>query len=268
MSNVEVERDGHVAVVTLNRPPVNALDAATFAEIADTFESFGHDRSVRAAVLAASGERAFSAGVDLDDSPRRHRPDGRQQDGGPQGDPADQVDPGLVVRRCFWSIYDSAVPVIAAVDGPAIGAGVALVASCDLIVVSDRATFTLREINVGVLGGVKHAQRLLGPYLSKRMLLTGDAVPASELYRVGATEPVVASEQVVPAAVALGQRIARNSPIAVRLAKESANRVEHLGLQDGYRLEQDYTTRVNRFADSTEARRAFLEKREPEFDWE
>ena len=81
-------------------------------------------------------------------------------------------------------------------------------------------------------------------------------------------EALVAPDDVVPTALALAGRIAANSPIAVRLAKESANRVESLSLQDGYRLEQDYTTRVNRFADSGEARRAFLEKRAPEFEWE
>jgi enoyl-CoA hydratase len=268
MDNVRVEQTDHVAVVTLDRPPVNALDAVTFKELGEVFESFAHNRSVSAAVLTAAGERAFCAGVDLQDSPRRQRPDGRQEDGGPQGDPAEQVDSGRVVRRCFGGIYDCAVPVIAAVNAPAIGAGLALAASCDMIVVSDRATFALREITVGVLGGVRHAQRLLGPFISKRMLLTGDAVPAAELYRLGAAEAVVEPDAVVPTAVALARQIASNSPIAIRLAKESANRVEHLSLQDGYRLEQDYTTRVNRFADSSEARRAFLEKRDPAFGWE
>ena len=268
MSNVTIERSDRVALVTLDRPPVNTLDAATFNELGEVFESLAHDRSVNAAVLTAAGDRVFCAGVDLDDSPRRYRTDGRREDGGPKGDPADQIDPGRVVRRCFWGIYDCAVPVIAAVNAPAVGAGVALVGSCDLIVASDRATFALREITVGVLGGVRHAQRLLGPFVSKRMLLTGDAVPAAELHRLGALEALVAPDDVVPTALALAGRIAANSPIAVRLAKESANRVESLSLQDGYRLEQDYTTRVNRFADSGEARHAFLEKRTPEFEWE
>jgi enoyl-CoA hydratase len=268
MDNVRIERHDRVAVVTIDRPPVNALDAITFREIADAFESFAHDRSLSAAVLTAAGERAFCAGVDLQDSPRRHRPDGRAEDDGPQGDPSDQLDPGRVVRRCFNAVYDCAVPVIAAVDAPVIGAGVALVASCDMIVLSERATFALREITVGVLGGVRHTQRLLGPYLSKRMFLTGDAVSAAEMYRLGATEPIVGPGEVVDTAIALAQKIATNSPLAIRLAKESANRVEHLSLQDGYRLEQEYTTRVNRFADSGEARRAFLEKRAPEFSWE
>jgi enoyl-CoA hydratase len=166
------------------------------------------------------------------------------------------------------SIYDCSVPVIAAVNAAAIGAGVAIVGSCDLVVASENARFALKEINVGVLGGVKHAQRLLGPFKAKRMLLTGEWVPASELHRLGAVEAVVPPEQLLPTAIALAESIAANSPIAVRLAKESANRVETLGVEDGYRLEQDYTLRISRHADSAEARTAFLEKREPQFRWE
>ena len=267
-SNVRVEQAGRVAVVTIDRPPVNAIDARTFNELADAFEALAHDRSVSVAVLTAAGERTFCGGVDLQDSPRRYRPDGRAEDGGPQGDPADQVDPGAIVRRCFWAIYDCAVPVIAAVNGPAIGAGMALVASCDLVVASQRARFALKEITVGVLGGVCHAQRLVGPWKAKRMFLTGEWVPAEELYRLGSVEAVVPPDQLMPVALELAASIAANSPIAVRLAKESANRVEPLGLKEGYRLEQDYTMRVNRHADAGEARRAFLEKRDPEFRWE
>jgi enoyl-CoA hydratase len=158
--------------------------------------------------------------------------------------------------------------VIAAVTGNCVGAGVALVGSCDLVICSDQARFALREITVGVLGGVRHTQRLVGPFKAKRMFLTGEWVPAQELYRLGSVEAVVAPEDLLPAALDLAGQIAANSPIAVRLAKESANRVEGLDLKDGYRLEQDYTVRVNRHADSQEARKAFFEKRDPAFRWE
>ena len=268
MANVHVETKGRVALVTLDRPPVNALDYATFTELAETFESLGRTREFSAAVLTAPGERLFCGGVDLKDSPRRYRTDGRFADDGPQGDPSDQIDPGRVVRRCFWSIYDCAVPVIAAVNGTTIGAGVALVGSCDLVVCSENARFSLREITVGVLGGVKHAQRLVGPFMAKRMFLTGDEITGHDLYRVGTAEAVVAPAELVPTALALAERIAANSPIAVRLAKESANRVEALELHDGYRMEQDYTIRVGRYADAAEARTAFFEKRPPAFQWE
>ncbi|MDE3204957.1 MAG: enoyl-CoA hydratase/isomerase family protein [Acidobacteriota bacterium] len=265
---VQVDRRGRVAVVTLDRPPVNALDSGAFAALAEAFESFGSDRSISAAVLTAAGDRIFCGGVDLEDSPRRMRPDGRQEDGGPQGDPRDQLDSGAIVRRCFWSIHDCAVPVVAALNGSAVGAGVALLASCDLLVASSAARVALKEINVGVLGGYRHAQRLVGGWKARRMLLTGDWVAADELLRLGAAEEVVEPDQLLPAALGLAERIAANSPIAVRLAKESANRVEALDLHDGYRLEQDYTLRVSRFADSAEARMAFLEKRSPDFVWE
>ena len=268
MANVQVETHGRVAVVTLNRPPVNALDYATFSEIADVFESLSRSRNVSAAVFTAPGEKLFCGGVDLQDSPRRYRTDGRFTDDGPQGDPSDQIDPGRVVRRCFWSIYDCAIPVIAAVNGTAIGAGMALVGSCDLVIASENARFALKEITVGVLGGVKHAQRLVGPFMAKRMFLTGDFVTGHDLYRMGSAEPVVAPDQLMPAALALAERIASNSPIAVRLAKESANRVEALELHEGYRMEQDYTIRVGRYGDAVEARTAFLEKRPADFRWE
>ncbi len=268
MSNVQLDIADRIAVVTLDRPPVNALDSATFDELADTFDSLAHRRDVSVAILRASGERAFCGGVDLADSPRRHRADGRSEDGGSQGDAADQVDPGRVARRCFFAIRECAVPVIAAVDAPAIGAGVALVASCDLVFASERAVFALTEINVGVLGGYRHAQRLVGPFKAKRMLLTGERLPASELYRLGAVEAVTAPADLVPAVMATAHAIAAKSPLAVRMAKESANRVEFLDLLDGYRLEQDYTVRINRHADSAEARRAYLEKRDPDFRFE
>lgn len=268
MEHVKLDYDGAVAIVTLDRPPVNALAHQTFAEIAEVFTALGSGRDVRAAVLTSANPRIFCAGVDLDDSPRRYRTDGRFRDGEPRIDARYQVDPGLVVRECFWSIFECAVPVIGAVNGKAIGAGMAMVACCDMVVASTDASFALTEINVGVLGGVRHAQRMVGPYFAKRMFLTGEFVEAKELYRRGALEAVVAPDDLLPTAMKLAQTIASKSPIAVRLAKDSANRVEFLPLQEGYRLEQEYTNRVKRFADSDEARLAFQAKRPPEFLWE
>jgi enoyl-CoA hydratase len=178
------------------------------------------------------------------------------------------LDPGRIVRECFNSIYDCSVPVIAAVDSKAIGAGLVLAACCDLVVASHQASFALTEINVGVLGGVRHTQRFVGPYLSRRLFYTGEYVSADELYRRGVIEAVVSSEELMPTAQALATTIASKSPIAIRLAKESANRVEFMTLKEGYRLEQDYTARVKRFADSAEAGLARTQKRDPEYRWE
>lgn len=269
LEHVRVEVRDRVAVVTLDRPPVNALAYRTFEEITTTMERLSAGREASAIVFrAAPDARVFCGGVDLQDSPRRHRPDGRLADDAPRGDARDQIDPGRIARRCFDSIYECGLPVIAAVHGKAIGAGVPIVASCDLVVASTEASFALTEINVGVLGGVRHAQRLCGPFLAKRMFLTGELVSADEVYRRGGIEQVVEPEHLFETAVSLATAVAAKSPIAVRLAKESANRVESMSLHDGYRTEQDYTQRVKRHADSDEARLAFMEKRAPQFRWE
>ena len=269
MDHVTLEIEDRIAIVTLKRPPVNALSFQTFNEIKEVFDSLSSSRHASVAILRSSPDlKLFCGGVDLQDSPKRFRPDGRFEDGEPQFDARYQVDPGKVARECFWSIFECGIPVIAAVHGKAIGAGVAIVASCDLVVASDDASFALTEINVGVLGGVRHAQRFVGPFLAKRMFLTGELVGADEIYRRGGIEAVVPPDQLMETALGIARTIAAKSPIAVRLAKESANRVESLSLQDGYRLEQDYTGRVKRHADSNEARMAFLEKRDPDFRWE
>jgi enoyl-CoA hydratase len=269
MEHVNIEVSDKIAVVTIDRPPVNALSYQTFTEISEAMEQLSATREASVIILrAAPDARVFCGGVDLQDSPRRHRPDGRPEDGAPQGNARDQVDSGRVARHSFDSIYECGLPVIAAVHGKTIGAGVAIVASCDLVVASTEASFALTEINVGVLGGVRHAQRLCGPFLAKRMFLTGEYVSADEVYRRGGIEAVVEPDQLMDAAMGLATTIAGKSPIAVRLAKESANRVEPMALLDGYRTEQDYTQRVKRHADSEEARRAFMEKRPAKFTWE
>jgi enoyl-CoA hydratase len=231
------------------------------------FGSLARRRDVRVAIFNSS-QRIFCAGVDLIDSPKRYRTDGRAEDGGPQGDPRDQIDPGLVVREAFWGVYDCAVPVIAAVDGKAIGAGAVLVSLCDMVVATPRFEMALPEVNVGVLGGVKATQRMMGPYLAKRMFLTGEYVGAEEMYRRGVLEAIVAPDKLMPTAKTLAEKMTSKSPIAIRLAKESANRVEYMDLREGYRTEQDYTIRVRRHADSGEAGRAFAERRAPAFRWE
>jgi enoyl-CoA hydratase len=269
VEHVTVEVADGVAVVTINRPPVNALSQQTFAELIEAFAMLSAGRDASVAILRSSPDlKLFCGGVDLGDSPRRHRPDGRLEDGGAKGDARDQVDPGRLPRDCFNAIFQCGVPVIAAVHGKVIGAGVAIVASCDLVVASTDASFALTEINVGVLGGVRHAQRLVGPFLAKRMFLTGEYVGADEVYRRGGIEAVVPKAELLDAAMAIARPIATKSPIAVRLAKESANRVESMDLLNGYRTEQDYTSRVKRHSDADEAGLAFAEKRTATYHWE
>ena len=178
----------------------------------------------------------FCGGVDLNDSARRH---GREKVA--DDSIVDLLDPGSIVRDCFWALSDCPLPVIGAINGAAVGAGLALVACCDVIIASENARFALPEINAGVLGGGRHLQRMVGPYKTRKMFYTGEFVTAEEFHRLGAVEKVVPAGELMAEARALADVIATKSPIGLRLAKESLNRVEDLGLKDGYRLEQDYT---------------------------
>jgi enoyl-CoA hydratase len=254
-----VEIDDHIATVTLDRPPVNAIDHATMAEMVEVFESFEANREVRVAIFTAAGTRAFMAGVDLrsvDADPDPHAVPARYQ-----------LDRGRIARDAMWAITDCAVPVIAAVNGPALGAGLAFAACCDIIVAADHATFGATEINVGLLGASAHVSSLVGRHKAREMFFTGEQVAASELNRIGAVREVVAVAELMPRARQLAAQLAEKSPIALRLAKESMNRVDGLPLKDAYRTEQDYTARLQRYDDSLEARAAFLEKRPPEWRW-
>ena len=262
MEFVRIDIQDRIATVTFDRPPVNALNAQAFRELGEAFTSLTHGTDASVAVFTAAGDRVFCAGVDLHDSARRH---GRETAAGDSV--VDLLDPGSIVRDCFWAIADCPLPVIGAINGAAVGAGLALVATCDVIIASERARFALPEINAGVLGGGRHLQRMIGPYKTRKMFFTGEFVGAEEFHRLGAVEAVVAPDELMPTARALADKIATKSPIGLRLAKESLNRVEDLPLKEGYRLEQDYTGRLTRYHDSAEARLAYLEKRAPEWTW-
>ena len=255
---VTVEIDNHVATVTYCRPPVNATVPETMYEIGRAFNGLSDDRNVRAAIFTGCGARAFMAGADLKEGPR---PDPAQV-------PPDWVtDPGRVAREAMWALYDCAVPVIGAINGAAVGGGLAFASLCDILIAVDTARFATAEINVGLLGASSHLVRMVGPYKARKMFFTGEFVSAEEMHRLGAVESVVSADELMPAARALAGDLAQKSPIALRLAKESMNRTEFMSLKDGYRVEQDYTTRLLGFDDASEARKAFREKRDPEWKW-
>ena len=251
--NLRVAVDAHVAVVTLDRPPVNALDMATLAEIHETFTHVAEDWDVRAVVFASASERAFCAGVDI-----------KPRDQNASDEPRD-TDRMRIARESMWAILDCPVPVIAAVNGPALGGGLAYAACCDIIVASERASFGCPEVDVGLLGAGSHLARMVGPYRMRELYYTARRVPAREMYELGGISRVVPHDSLMDEALSIAGEIASKSPPAIRLAKEALNRVEDLPLKEAYRTEQDYTARLSAYEDSAEAKRAFLEKREPVF---
>ncbi|WP_454624654.1 enoyl-CoA hydratase/isomerase family protein [Bradyrhizobium cenepequi] len=242
--------DEGVALLTMKFPPVNALSRTLGDELTLALDVISETDEVRAVVLTGAG-RVFCAGADL--KGRKDIVKG----------PGDLPAHSRRTRECFHTIRECAKPVVAAVNGPALGAGLAIVASCDIIVVSTSAVFGLPEIDVGLMGGTSHAKRLFSHSLLRRMALTGYRVPGPELYRLGVVEACVADEAVVESAISIAQNIGSKSPLAIKMAKQTLNAIEDMTLRDGYRYEQDMTAAISRTEDAKEAQRAFAEKRKP-----
>ena len=248
---VRMTVENGVAVVTIDNPPVNAQSMDTIYAITDAFDEISDRGEVRVAVLTGAG-KMFSAGADL-----KNRPD--------LSAPGATWKRNRAVREVGYAIMECKKPVIAAVNGPALGAGLGIVACCDIIVCSNTASFGLPEIDVGLMGGGKHAARLIPHSLQRRMMLTGYRVPADELYRRGIIEASLPPEELMPFVMDMAQTIAAKSPLATLLAKDSMNTIENMTFRDGYRYEQNNTHRLSKTDDAEEAVRAFVEKRAPVF---
>ena len=242
----------YVAVVTMDRPPVNAQSAQMHSDLALVFDTISDRDDVRVAILTGAG-KCFSAGADIKDRAGKERA------------PGEAWQHNRRVREAFHAIVECEKPVIAAINGPALGAGLAVAGSCDILLAAEDATIGLPEINVGLMGGGRHAMRLFGHSRTRRMLFTGLRMDGRELYRLGVVEACVPAAKLMDAAMEMAREIASKSPVAMRLAKHSLNTIEGMSLRDGYRFEQNMTMELGKTEDSKEAMRAFVEKRAPVF---
>lgn len=244
--------EDYVALVQLANPPVNAHSQQLLTEVAWTFDTISDRDDIRVAILTGAG-KCFCAGADL------------KERAGRQPQPGDHWQNSRRAREAYHSIMECRKPVIAAINGPALGGGLALAASCDILLASELGCLGLPEINVGLLGGGRHTQRLFGHSRLRRMMLTGLRVFGPELYRLGVVEACTAPEALLEAAREIAREIAAKSPLAIGLAKHALNQIETMSLRDGYRFEQSMTGELAKSADSQEAMRAFVEKRAPVF---
>lgn len=250
--HLTVSVDGHVAIVLLNNPPVNALSRTMMLELARVFDVISETDSVRAVLLSAQG-KVFCAGADL-----KGRSDIIKG-------PGDLPLHSRNTRECFHAIRECAKPVVGAINGAALGAGLAIMASCDVLVAASTAKVGLPEIDVGLLGGGRHGMRLFSHSRLRRMMLTGMRVDGDELYRLGVVEASVPVEKVLETGLVIAREIASKSPLGTRLAKQTLNAIEEMSLRDGYRYEQDMTATIAQTEDAKEAQAAFREKRAPVF---
>jgi len=241
-----------VATILLANPPVNALSTDMMNELSWVLDRISETPEVRAVVLSGKG-KIFCAGADL------------KSRGETIKGPGDLPQHSRRTRECFHAIRECAKPVVGAINGAALGAGLAIVASCDILIAASTAVVGLPEINVGLLGGGRHGMRLFGHSRLRRMMLTGLRVDGDELYRLGIVEAAVPADALMDRAMELARELASKSPLATVLAKQTLNAIEDMSLRDGYRYEQDMTAAIAKTEDAQEARRAFLEKRAPVF---
>lgn len=246
-----VERNDKVAKLVIDRAPANALTLSMYDEIADRFDELSADTSINCIILTATGTRVFCAGLDLKEFVTATVEEDPQR--------------ALIVRRMFAAVRHAAVPVIAAVNGPALGAGCVLASVCDIRLATPNATFGLPEVNVGRCGGTAHMGRHLPPGILRQMVFTAKPISAEEAYRFGFVNAIHSAETLVQEAEDMAHHIAAKAPLGLRLGKESMNRAEFMPVDDAYELEQTYSTRLMTTADAREAARAVVEKRTPVF---
>jgi enoyl-CoA hydratase len=250
---IRYEAADGVAVVTLDRPDVlNAMNDAMRRELTRCFEGLVTDEQVRVIVVTGAGTRAFSAGADVREFveplvPVRFREQRRR------------VEFRQVMDRCPQ-------PLIAAINGWALGGGLELALACDIRVAAADARLGLTETALGIIpggGGTQRLPRLVGRGRALELILTGTRIDAAEALRIGLVERVVPAGQALAGATELARELAARAPLAVRYAKEAVVKGLELTLADGLRLENDLSTLLRTTEDRIEGARAFLEKRPP-----
>lgn len=252
LQRFRIEVADHVATVTITAPPVNAQDRRFREEQVRIFDILGAEVDVRAIVLTGDG-KTFSAGADLSER------------AGILAEPGGYARHNRLVRAAFDSIMDCPKPVIAGVNGAAIGAGCVVALLCDILVVAEEAFLSMTEVDYGLAGGVRQVLRAFSPSDARLMIFTAKRITGPELLRMNAASVCVPRERVVAEAQGIAATIAQKVPLAVIAAKRSFGLTEEMPLRDGYRYEQSQTAALAETEDTKEALAAFREKRKPVF---
>lgn len=242
----------YIATVTIDRPPVNAQNRALRDEAVALFDALGDRPDVRVVILTAAG-RYFSAGADIKERQGLARA------------PGEYTANNRMAREYFYAVEDCKKPVIAAVNGPAFGAGFALMLACDIMFAVEDAYFVMPEIDVGLAGGMKFIRQHFSKSHAAAMYFTGRRVPATELYRLGIIEAALPAEAMWREVRAMAAVIAAKSPYAVTRIKKSLSVIGDMPVREAYRYEQTITADLAESEDAQEAQRAFVEKRPPVF---
>ena len=254
MTNVLLEKKGHIAVATINRPKaLNALNSQVLEDIDQLVEQVKADDEIRALVITGSGEKAFVAGADIGEMSTLTKAEGEAF--------------GKKGNDVFRKLETLPIPTIAAVNGFALGGGCELSMSCDIRICSDNALFGQPEVGLGItpgFGGTQRLARLIGPGKAKEMVFASRNIKADEAYRVGLVNAVYTQEELMPAAKKLAGAIAKMAPIAVRNSKKAMNDGLQTDMDQAIVIEEKLFGGCFETEDQKNGMQAFLEKRKVE----
>ena len=253
--NILLEKKNAIAYVTVNRPKVlNALNTATMAELGSAFQEIKTDPAIRVAILTGAGEKAFVAGADIGELAKQDAVSGKEF-----------AHRGQAV---FDLIENLGKPVIACINGFALGGGCELALACTMRLASDNAKLGQPEVKLGIIpgyGGSQRLPRLVGKGLAMQMLLAGEMITAQEAHRIGLVNEVTSVAELIPRAEAIAAKIIANAPLAVQYAMEAVNKGMDMTLAAGLYLEASLFGVCCATEDKTEGTAAFLEKRPAAF---
>ncbi len=250
-----VENRNKIAFVTVNRPDkLNAMNAQAKAELKQVFESIKNDSAVDVVILTGAGEKSFVAGTDIKELTELDCESGRAFSEGGQA--------------VFTLIENLGKPVIAAVNGYALGGGAELALACHIRIASENAKFGQPEVNLGIIpgyGGTQRLARLVGKAKAMEMILTGDPIDAAEALRIGLVSKVVTQSELMKTAEEIAQKILSKGQIAIKMAIQAVNATQEKSLTDGQAVEAGLFGECCATEDFKEGTRAFLEKRKAVF---
>jgi Enoyl-CoA hydratase/carnithine racemase len=252
LETLELQVHDKTAVVVLNRPPVNALNRKLFEELHRLMDWIDHNRDVKAVVITGKGDRAFAAGADIGEM------------AGLDAGGMDQMN--RISRAAFERVEHLTKPVIAAVNGSALGGGCELALCCDFRIASENAKFALPEINLGIIpggGGTQRLPRLIGQAKAKELLYFGDLIGAEDARAIGLVNKVVPLEQLLDAALEWAHKLADKPAVAMRMLKAAVNRGAGMDFSSALSYEAACFGTVFATEDRAEGMRSFVEKRKP-----
>lgn len=247
-----VEVENNIATITINRPPVNPLNTQVFNELSDVFHNLDETDDVRAIVLTGSGEKAFVAGADISEMAGL--------------DLVGINKMNKVSRAVFTQIENSTKPVIAALNGMALGGGLELALVCDLRISSEKAKFAFPEVGLGIIpggGGTQRLPKIVGQGIAKELLYFGEMFDSARAMELGIVNKVVPAEEVVSVAKEWANKLAQKPPVALQMLKQAVNAGSNTDIESGLIIEAACFGNAFATEDRKEGLNAFVEKRKP-----